>query len=235
MRRALSHVGAVAALALLCSCGHDDVIRQGNVVTTTPDGAIVGSGIVVSQTREAAGFTSVTVAGPLRLVLEQTAGDSLEVTAEDNILPLVQTEVRGDRLFLGLAAHTRSLAITREIVCRVRARQVSDLMASGAARVETSGIDVEQLGLTLSGASTALVRGTALRLKVDVSGASRLDAGGLQSRQAQAAVDGASYALVRAADALSANVSGASVLEYLGDPVVTPVVSGASVVRRVGP
>lgn len=234
MRRALSQLGVVAALALLCGCGHDDVTGHGNVITTAPDG-IVGSGVVVSQSRDASGFTAVTVTGPLRLVLEQAASESLEVTAEDNVLPLVQTEVRGDRLFLGLGAHTRSLAITREIVCRVRARQIREVAASGAARVEISGVEGEQLSLTLSGAATAVARGNATRLKLDVSGASRLDAGALLSRDAGAAIDGASYALVRAADSLVVTVSGASVLEYLGDPVVTPVVSGASVVRRVGP
>ncbi len=234
MRQALRHTGVVAALALLWACGHDTLTGQGHVITTTPDG-IVGSGVVVSQSRDASGFTAVTVSGPLRLVLEQAATESLEVTAEDNVLPLVQTEVRGDRLFLGLGSHTKSLSLTREVVCRVRARQVSDVTASGAARAEVGGIDGEQLSTALSGAATAVVRGTAQRLKADVSGASRLDAGSLQSRSAEAVVAGASYALVRAADALTANVSGASVLEYLGDPVLTPVVSGASVVRRVGP
>ena len=37
------------------------------------------------------------------------------------------------------------------------------------------------------------------------------------------------------APSLRADVSGASTLEYLGDPVVVSQVSGVSVVRRVGP
>jgi hypothetical protein len=57
--------------------------------------------------------------------------ESLEVSAEDNVLPLVRSEVRGGRLFLSLAAN-QGLSLTREIVHHVTVRELGELEASGA-------------------------------------------------------------------------------------------------------
>jgi hypothetical protein len=159
--------------------------------------------------------------------------ESLEVSAEDNVLPLVRSEVRGGRLFLSLAAN-QGLSLTREIVHHVTVRELGELEASGAARVELRGVAEDSLTLRLTGASGVVAEGHCDRLELQLSGASRADIPGLRSRRVLATVSGASHALLRAEEELVANASGASVLEYLGDPLVTSSVSGASVVRRVG-
>jgi hypothetical protein len=227
MRRKLLYAGIGAALALVCGCDHADV------TTTAPTGAIVGSGVIASEARPVSGFAAVTVAGPIRLVLAQTGAESLEITAEDNVLPLVHSEVRGGRLFLGFAPRT-SLSHTRDVVCRVTAAELRDLEASGGSSVEMDGIEVARLGIHLSGAATGSASGTVDALALDVSGASRWSGGELRSRVVSADVSGASYGLVRARESLVANVSGASVLEYVGDPAVVPTVTGVSVLRRIG-
>jgi Putative auto-transporter adhesin, head GIN domain len=227
MRRVVLQTGIAAALALLCACGGD----HGTMPTAT--GTIIGSGVIVSESRPVSGFTAVTVTSPLRLVLEQAGRESLEVTADDNVLRLVQSEVRGGRLFLGFVSNT-SLTRIHEVVCRVTMSDVRNVEASGAARLEMRGIAAARLGVQLSGAVIASASGTAEELTLDVSGASRWTAGDLHSRKVAANVSGVSYGLVRARDALVASVSGASVLEYFGNPDVVPTIDGLSVLRRVG-
>lgn len=118
---------------------------------------------------------------------------------------------------------------------RVTAGQLRDVEASGAARLELGGLEVDRLEVRLSGAAIASASGTVEQAELQVSGASRFNGGDLDTRVLAAGITGASYALVRASDSLVASVSGVSVLEYIGDPVVVPTVSGASVLRRVGP
>ena len=72
-------------------------------------------------------------------------------------------------------------------------------------------------------------------LRIDLSGASRVTAPSLRAREVDATLSGASVALVRAVDALVVRASGASLLEYLGDPRVQLETSGGSAVRRAGP
>ena len=55
--------------------------------------AVVGSGKVVSETREVSGFTSVSVSGSGQAQITVGDSDSLVIEAEDNILPLIETSV----------------------------------------------------------------------------------------------------------------------------------------------
>jgi hypothetical protein len=167
------------------------------------------------------------------VVLAAGEPHSLEVTADDNVLPLVRSEVRGDTLHLGLTSI--SLTRAREIVCRVTLAELRLAEGSGAAVIDAHGIDAERLAVRLSGASSGSASGSLGELTLDLSGASRWNGPTLRARAVGATLSGASFALVRAADSLRAEASGASTLEYLGDPVVVSSVSGASVVRRVGP
>jgi len=44
------------------------------------------------------GFTAIAVSGAIQAVITPGGNDSLEITAEDNIAPLVETVVAGERL-----------------------------------------------------------------------------------------------------------------------------------------
>lgn len=222
MRRLLTLVGV--ATAFLGACG-------GNPVT--PDRIVTGSGLVQTESRPVQGFSAVTVSGGGRAIVEQTGVESLQITAEDNILPLLQAEVQDGRLVLGVRPHT-SFTATRGILYRITVRDLSEIEASGASRVEAMALTAPRLVLRFSGASTFSGAGSVDRLTVELSGASLVQAQGLSSRIALADLSGASAGILRVSDALSGSVSGNSLLEYLGNPVVTVSTSGGSSVRRVG-
>jgi hypothetical protein len=61
---------------------------------------VQGSGNVVSETRTVSGFNSVELSGDGKLEIEQTGTESLTVTADDNILKLLKSEVSAGRLVL---------------------------------------------------------------------------------------------------------------------------------------
>lgn len=201
---------------------------------TGPSWVEPGSRRLATEARPVAGFHSVAVSGAGQLIVEQTGVESLEITAEDNLLPFVVSEVRNGRLDLGLAPGSGA-APTRAVVYRLGVRRLDWIHASGASHIELADFDAEHLGLDLSGASSAAARGSVRWLELSASGASRLRAPGLRSRLATVALSGASQGVLRVDERLEASLSGVSLLEYLGDPVVASSVSGGSIVRRVGP
>jgi Putative auto-transporter adhesin, head GIN domain len=225
----LWRIGIVAPVALCWACDESHY----NYTPTRKD-IIIGSGVVATEARPVAGLTAISVDHPARVVVVWGGAESLEVSAEDNVLPLVRSEVRNGRLVLSLAPNP-GLTLSRDIVHRVTVRELAELEASGAARVELHGVSAESLSLQLTGASGAVADGRSDRLELNLSGASRAEISHLRTQQVLAVVSGASQALLRVEDELVVNASGASVLEYFGDPLVTSTVSGASTVRRVGP
>jgi hypothetical protein len=219
-------LGAILALLWGCDGSH----RHHHEMWST----VVGSGHLATESRPVRGFTSVEVAAAGHLVVEQTGVESLQVTAEDNVLPLVRSEVRNGRLVLGFEPGA-GVTVTREVLFHVTVGDLAGVEASGASRVEIRGVDAAGLSLRASGASSLTASGRAVDVQLDLSGASRCEAPDLRSRVLTASLAGASYALVRASDALVADASGVSILEYLGDPDLVANVSGGSLVRRAGP
>lgn len=218
---------AVVIGGLACGGG-----SGGGSTTITGPGAIVqGSGVTVTETRSVSGISGVSISGVGLLIIEQTGSESLTVTAEENILPLLTVEIVGDLLILGIQPNTQ-INTTQGIVYRLTVRELDRISLSGATQVEASGLDTSYLEVSLSGASAAILEGTAQRQLVAVSGASRYDSAALSCRYATVDISGASSAVVRVSDRLEGQVTGAAVLEYYGNPLVE--VSGGATVRRIG-
>jgi hypothetical protein len=226
MRDIRAYIVLAIAAAFTTGC-------KGFVHPARPTMTVIGSGRLVSETWPVGGFSAVSISDAGHLVIEHTGHESLQVTAEDNILPLLQAEVRAGRLVIGARPGTR-IKKTCEIRYRLTVRELSDIEASGASLVEVFDVNTERLQLVLSGASIAEVAGIAGSQLLEISGASLLLARGLQSREVVVSVSGASYAGLRVKDLLSGSVSGASTVEYVGDPLLSLSVSSSSVVRRMG-
>src|SRR5262249_20664375 len=62
---------------------------------------VIGSGKAQTISRPVAGFTQISLEGQGALTIQQTGTDSLTIEADDNILPLLTSEVSNDRLTLG--------------------------------------------------------------------------------------------------------------------------------------
>jgi len=227
---------AASVLALgqwACDGNGDWGCHHGCDVTGTGD-MLYGSGHLATEVREVGDFDGIVAEGAVRVVVEDGPTGTLEVTAEDNLVPFMRSDVVGGVLRLGPAART-SMSRTREVVFRVRARHLERIEASGACVVEVGGIETDRLEALLSGASSLQAEGVADAARFGVSGASRVHAAELRIRTLDATISGASYGLFGVSELLEATVTGASSLEYIGDPVVVAHTSGGSVVRRVGP
>jgi hypothetical protein len=226
----MKRIAGCALVAMTAACGED----HGMFYATAPTQAtVVGSGRMVSESRSVQGFHTVVVTGGIHAVVTYTPDDTLEITAEDNILPLVESAVTDGRLTLGWRSGSGGVS-SRGVACRVGARALRGVAATGGARVETEGLDTREFAIDLSGASSFGGSGSVERLRLDVSGASRVDAPGLTARFVNAMLTGASVARLRVVDALVVKASGASLLEFYGDPSVQADTSGASFVRRIG-
>jgi hypothetical protein len=60
-----------------------------------------GSGKLQTETREVSGFQGVAVKGPMKVVLRQGTREGVAVSADDNLLPLIETTVERGMLKIG--------------------------------------------------------------------------------------------------------------------------------------
>ncbi|MGQ0678305.1 MAG: GIN domain-containing protein [Actinomycetota bacterium] len=198
-----------------------------------PDGTeVVGSGNVVREVRQVTGFRRVDVGGLGELIVEQTGTESLRIEAEDNIVPLLRSDVEGGTLILGLKPGTR-IRIGQPIVYRLTVKELDGLEVSGSVSAEVRGLESPSLALELSGAVDVKVAGRAQQQTVNMSGAGSYDGELLQSRRVTVDLSGTANVVVAAAEFLEVSLSGTGSVFYVGNPSVSQRVSGTgSVVKK---
>jgi hypothetical protein len=191
---------------------------------------VTGSGNSASERRDVAGFNEVEVSGAFQVEIVAGKDFSVELQADDNILPLIQTKVDGGTLQIELVQSVRSKS---EMNVRISAPNIERVQSSGAAKINASGIKNEQFSIDTSGASKIVLNGETAKLDIDVSGASNIDAEQLVSGTVNIDSSGASKIAVNAKDEIRTQASGASRITYMGDPkTVESQTSGSSSITK---
>lgn len=217
MRPTLTAVAIAALLALVaggCAGG----------------GGTEGSGTVTTQDRPVAAFDSIDFSGAGTVIVAQTGTDSLRVEADDNLQPLLTSEVEGTTLRLGVQPGTQIGRST--VTYRVTVSRLGGVVLGGVGTVDVTGVDGPSLSLATSGAGQLTVAGRVERLNVDLVGQGAVDTRGVEAQDVDVSVGGAGTATVSAARSLSARITGVGDIRYLGNPAVTQEVTGLGTVSR---
>lgn len=215
-----------------------------------------GSGKIVRETRDVSDFSAVEVCCGMQLTLTQGEPTSVELEADDNILPEIETLVADDRLIVQFRQRISLWTSTRTpIQLYVTMPTISGVEVSGGGAVTAPMIQSDAFQLTLSGGSQAnvdelqvtalradlsggahatIVGGTVTQQLVDASGGSHYLAADLQSAQATLDISGGSEARVWASESLVVDASGGSNVAYYGRPDVDQDTSGGSDLDSLG-
>jgi len=192
---------------------------------------IKGSGDVITETRDLSGFKSIDVGGAFSVEIFAQQKFSVEITADDNIIPLIKTEISNGELQIG---RKKRFSTKSRVKIRVYAPNIENLDISGASRISLIDLKNELLKIDSSGASKITVEGETNRLVIDTSGASRIDTSKLPAQKVLVDSSGASRILVNANENLTVDLSGASSVKYRGEPKkINKKTSGASSLRSL--
>ena len=237
-------VGIVAALAV-----------GGYAWWRTDEGeAFKGSGTVVTEPREVSGFDAIDLSGVGVLRITQGTAETLTIRTDDNILPLITTEVRDGTLHIGIdnrdhphgidpttlaydvsVKSLRALSVSGATQIEAGSLAVGDLRldVDGSAQVALDGLQATSLRVACSGGGAFALSGAVDRQEVVIEGAGDYQATELASRTATVRIVGAGQVAVQVAESLDASIEGAGVVEYAGQPTVVQHVTGAGVVRQI--
>jgi hypothetical protein len=178
---------------------------------------IRGSGHAATVVRGVRDFRRIRVAGVGRVILERTGRESLSITADDNLVGYIESDVWGGTLHL---RPTPGVSFNPEtpIVFRVEAKNLDRIEGSGAVTFEADLGSQPELSVTLSGVCALEARGSLDALEVVLSGVTGYQGLALETHTARIVASGVSWATVSVTDRLDAAASGASFIRYAGDP-----------------
>ena len=213
--------------------------------------AVPGSGNVVSQIKPLEGFKRVNIGNAFHVEIKESPQFSVSLSADDNVIDLVEAEKEGDTLRIGLEAGDYSEVTLK---ARITMPELLGVMLTGSSRATLEGfssandlsvslsgasvlegyVEARETDLRINGASQLTLAGSADGLMVRASGASVLDLQHFSIDRASVVLNGASQATVNVRGSIElADLSGASVLLYDGEPDLGDVqTSGASRLER---
>ncbi|OYU26660.1 MAG: hypothetical protein CFE41_15080 [Burkholderiales bacterium PBB2] len=212
---------------------------------------IKGSGHRVEKVRSVAAFSKLRLEGSLDVRLSQAASDSVKVSAEDNIEPLIETRVDGDTLVVRVqkdASFRTRLAPTvlveskslQQITVdgsgdlqldRFKGERLS-LSLQGSGDVRVGLLEVKELNASLNGSGDVQVAGRADNQVWSLNGSGDVDARALSGRSVKAELSGSGDLALGVSESLDANLRGSGDLSYAGRPQLRQSISGSGEISR---
>ncbi|MCA9875750.1 MAG: DUF2807 domain-containing protein [Anaerolineales bacterium] len=211
----------IAFLGLFTACnGNGDPMKT-----------VSGSGNVITEERPVSGFTAVLLQGFGQVVIDQTDKESLSITADDNLLPYIETSVQEDKLIISVKGNTLFNNVT-ELTYHVTVESIDSVELDGAGSIEVSHLDTDDFQVNLNGAGNIAVFGRADKQTVEIDGAGAYIAEDLISQEATVRHRGAGVAVVNVSDQLDVRIDGLGTVDYIGDPDVTQKINGPGAVQQ---
>jgi hypothetical protein len=199
-----------------------------------PGGTVVGSGNIVTVSRPVADYHAISLNGVGRLIVTQTGDESLTITADDNIAPLIGSWVQGGLLTVSDPPNT-DLEPSQIIVYRITVKELDAIRISGVVNASVDDILTAEFTADISGVTTLTTTGSATHQLVSLSGVSTYLAEELASETAKITGAGVIGAVLTVSNVLDGDVCGVGSISYVGMPsVLLRACPGISVGPKVG-
>jgi Putative auto-transporter adhesin, head GIN domain len=216
MKKAVLFLSLVMLVPLLGGCNHF--------------GNKKGSGTMKVEKRDVPAFTAVSISGAYEVEIVVQKEQSLEIEGDDNLLPLIRTEVKNGVLNID---NEKSFNTEHALRVRISVPNLDALSTSGANEFEVTNVKSDDFNIEASGAGHIQISGETKELEVGMSGVVGLDAKDLKAQKVNVKTSGAANADVYASEELRASVSGAGNIDYYGDPkTVSEDASGAGSISK---
>lgn len=191
---------------------------------------IAGSGNAKSEVRQVGAFSAIDIAGAIDTDVA-IAGDShVEISGDDNLVPLITTELHGETLEIG--TH-QSMRPKLPLVAHVTAPRISAVHVSGSGNITIHGVHGDNLTVSISGSGNIRGDGTVQQLTAKVNGSGDLELDQLAAERASVTISGSGDAKLAVGKSLDVTINGSGDVSYRGDPEVRKQINGSgSVIKR---
>lgn len=234
-------VSAVFCLGIFTGC-----------IVVVPNGCsketVSGSGKVVIRTREVPEFERILLKGSGRVTLVRAEVQKVEIKTDENILPLIKTEVKGDLLEIShenynLRPTTLEIQLSTKRLRGVTISGSGDVSGQSAfeadefrAEINGSGkmdlaVVASRLATQINGSGSMALTGKADEHQAKINGSGDIRAFGLESKKASISIAGSGDCSLCAYESLTAYISGSGDVLYTGSPRVESRVKGSGSVK----
>lgn len=217
---------------------------------------IHGDGKVARETRSVSGFDGITLSGPFELKVKQSGTPRVDLEADGNLLPYVETRVvetsKGKMLEIGVKrgfwvysrqtlkvevdmASLRAISIAgsgKAVVDGFKSERL-DFSVAGSGSVSAPRLDAGKLSMSIAGSGDIMAGGKANELGVSIAGSGDVKAMDLLAEEVKVSISGSGDAQVQAGKTLKVSIAGSGDVRYRGDAQVNTSIAGSGSVKKL--
>jgi len=198
------------------------VDRSGNVIQ--------GSGVSATENRNLNDFDELRLDISANVTI--TPGDSAkcEISADDNILPLILTEHVGRVLRI---TAMESYSSRQGVKIAIEVPALTRAQIDGAGTIRIAGGAGEKLALLINGSGDLYANGEVMELSATINGSGNVYAADLQAKRVMVILNGSGNADIRAVNDLTVKLNGSGGVSYSGAPSkVNSSLNGSGKIRK---
>jgi hypothetical protein len=186
---------------------------------------IKGNGIIGTERREIDSFQAIKVEGTMNVSYRRATNVRVEVSGDQNLLPLINTQVVQGVLVI---SSTQSYQTQRPIVIELTSPSLSRVALQGASNITLKGLNDKSLQLDIKGSGDVNAEGNVSQFSVHTKGSGDVNAKDLKSIHADLQVTGSGNIANTVKQSLKASIAGSGDITYFGHPKnVAPQIAGS--------
>ncbi len=213
--------------------------------------AVTGSGRTATEDRVVADFDTVALGASMNLVVRQGEKTSVQVQADDNLLPLLETLVANGRLeirwkkgeYVSNRSPVKVMVVTPKLTglsaagsgdIRLEAFTTPSLKLgiAGSGNAVLAALTTDDLTVGVSGSGDVRAAGKAGRVRLSIAGSGDVRLGDLKADEVTVKIAGSGNATVHAQQLLNVSIAGSGDVAYSGDAVVKSSVAGSGSIKK---
>tara|TARA_B110000093_G_scaffold178454_1_gene217038 strand:+ start:1677 stop:2405 length:729 start_codon:yes stop_codon:yes gene_type:complete len=192
--------------------GNNVVIVNGKVAWAE---TTKGSGVEKKEVRDIGEFRGVDLGISADVAITYGENPSLNIVADDNILPIITTEVVDGELSI---SSNESYSTKTKIRVEIKIPVIDKLSISGSGNVSLDSVTKDKLNLLISGSGNIDATGSVANLTAKVSGSGDMRLKRLKTKNCKLTINGSGDAVVSVTEILDAKINGSGDISYYGKP-----------------
>lgn len=218
--------------------------------------SVSGSGTPATEPRAVSDFRAIAASGGIDVIVRQTGRETVEATADDNLLPLLETVVesgREGRTLLVRWKKGQSVRTRAPAKVTVEVRELVGLSSSGSGDIDLQTLKTPSLVVSLAGSGDAVLgnlstgelsvriagsgdvrgNGSATGVKISVAGSGDVALDQLAAEDVSVSIAGSGDVRVAANRGLTVSIAGSGDVTYTGNPATLKTsVAGSGTVNK---
>lgn len=216
---------ASCSMAVFAESYTGKIVIDGVVYGDSNVNIVKGSAVAGTDKRVVNNFHRVKIQGGIAVNYRPSQNAQVEVTGDQNLLPLITTLVHDGELVISSRENYQTAL---PLTVNLSSPNLEAVLLQGSGDVYLRELNEKILTLIISGSGNATLDGKTAKLTVQVSGSGDVNAKALQSEYADIQITGVGNINVTVTEALKAGIMGSGDITYFGHPKkVDPSILGS--------